>query len=97
MGVGRIHVGSAARIDDLHSYSEVYPGAESNGDLYIPAIALSSTTSFLSIVGSSCIVYMAVTSGELRKNIKQRLLLSASIADLMHSISWLVVPYAAPW
>ena len=70
--------------------------AESEEDVftyYLPLVVIGSITSALSVIGSSCIVYMS--SKELQ-NIKQRILLTLSIGDLISSTFWFFMPYMAP-
>ncbi|CAB9502487.1 expressed unknown protein [Seminavis robusta] len=61
---------------------------------YIPVLLIGSLSSLLSLLGSSCIMYMAYQ--EARTKLMQRLLFCLSLSDWISSMSLLVMPYLIP-
>ena len=60
---------------------------------HIPLIVLGSVSSFLSILGSSCVIHMS--SKKLHK-IMHRLVFCLSISDMIASLASLFMPYMVP-
>ena len=61
---------------------------------YIPVLLLGCTSSLLSIAGSSSIIFMASKTS--RTRIQQRILMGLSVADLISSVGFLIMPFTAP-
>ncbi|CAB9502485.1 unknown protein [Seminavis robusta] len=61
---------------------------------YIPVLLIGSLSSLLSLLGSSCIMYMAYP--EVRTKLMHRLLFCLSLSDWISSMSLLVMPYLIP-
>lgn len=61
---------------------------------YIPMLVLGCISSFLSFLGSSCMLYM--TSKSARQKILHRILLGLSVADLTSSVALFFMPFSAP-
>ncbi|CAB9496465.1 expressed unknown protein [Seminavis robusta] len=79
--------------EHLHTIQDHPNNNELEDARYIPIVVLGSLSSSLSLIGSACIVYMSCHE---LKHIKQRLLLSLSLADMVSSMACLLMPFAVP-